>query len=68
MNQTRVMVAILEMARMDLGFPADEAISKIAAMMDRLDPASETYWEEMNTLAKIGATVWNLAQFGPDPH
>jgi len=39
MNQTTVMIAIAELARTDGGFSADEAISAIAAMMDRLEPA-----------------------------
>lgn len=60
MNQTKVMLAVIEMARMGGAMPADEAISHVAALIDRLDMHSETY--EVEVLLAIGATIWTLEQ------
>lgn len=42
MNQTNVLLAVAEMALMGGAMPAYEAISHIAALIDRLDMHSDT--------------------------
>ena len=64
MNRTDVMVAVVNMAELGGAFPADEAISHIAAMIDRLDVLSDTYQRDAALLLGIGATIWTLAKAG----
>lgn len=61
MNQTQVMLAVIEMARVNGAMPIDEAISAIAARIDKLDMASSDYERDVHELLSIGATLWVLA-------
>ena len=60
MNRTDVLLAVVEMAEVGGAMPADDAISHIAAMIDRLDMASPSYEADMQVLLSIGATIWTL--------
>lgn len=64
MNQTDVMLKIVEMAKVGGALPAEAAIALVAAMIDELDVHSDTYERDMERLVKIGATIWDL-QSGP---
>ena len=66
MNRTDVMFAVVEMVAGAGGaLPATEAISHIAAFIDRLDKASESYQTDLEVLLSIGATIWTLAASSP---
>lgn len=64
MNQTDVLMRIAEMAKLGGALPADEAISELAFVIDRLDVLSSSYEADIDALVRIGATIWNLAS-GP---
>lgn len=64
MNQTDVLMRIVEMAKLGGALPPEEAMSALAAMIDRLDTLSDSYEQDVDALMKVGATVWNLAS-GP---
>lgn len=64
MNQTDVLMRIVEMAKLGGALPPEEAMSVLAAMIDRLDMLSDSYEQDVDALMKVGATVWNLAS-GP---
>ena len=52
------------MAEAGGALPADEAISRIAVLIDRLDVHSENYQIDMEVLLCIGATIWTMAKGG----
>ena len=62
MNRTDVMLAVVEMARVGGAMPSDEAISHVAALIDRLDKAGPSYEADVRVLLSIGATIWQLQQ------
>ena len=66
-NRTDVMLAVVEMAGVGGALPADEAISQIAALIDRLDVHSESYQIDLEVLLSIGATIWTLANAAERP-
>ncbi|MDP9606401.1 hypothetical protein SAMN05518845_1242 [Variovorax sp. YR750] len=61
MNQTDVMLKIVEMARVGGALPADEAVSLVAAKVARLDMSREGVQQEATDLMRLGATIWSLA-------
>ncbi|WP_038214485.1 hypothetical protein [Xenophilus azovorans] len=61
MNQTDVMLKIVEMARIGGALPADEAVSLVAAKVARLDVSSAGFQQEAADLLRLGATIWSLA-------
>lgn len=65
MNQTDVLLRIVEMAKVGGALPPYEAMCVIAAMIDRLDKHGDNYEFDVEALMKTGATIWNLAS-GPD--
>jgi hypothetical protein len=65
MNQAFLVVKIVELAKVGGALPAEEAISRIAALIGGLDANSTTYARDMEALLQIGATVWSLNS-GPD--
>lgn len=64
MNRTDVMLRIVEMAKVGGAMPADEAVSLVASMIDRLDMRADTYEKNVEGLLRLGATIWDLAS-GP---
>ena len=61
MNQTDVMLRVIEMARVGGTMPADEAVSLIAQRINRLDALSDSYERDVYDLLRLGATIWDLA-------
>jgi hypothetical protein len=69
MNQTDVMLKIVEMAAVGGVLEPEEAIARVAALIDGLDMQSATYEADVSALAKIGATIWAMAGRGEGlPH
>jgi hypothetical protein len=60
MNRTDVMVAVVNTAEPGGAFPPDEAISQVAAMIDRLNVLSDTYRRDAALLLGMGTTIWTL--------
>jgi hypothetical protein len=61
MNQTEVMLKIVEMARTGAALPTDEAVSLLAAMVANLDVNSKSFQQNAADLLRLGATIWTLA-------
>ena len=61
MNQTDVMLKIVEMARIGGALPADGAVSLGAAKGAGLDMSCERVQQEATDLMRLGATIWSLA-------
>lgn len=62
MNRTQIMLAVVELAKTGGTLAPEDAISAISAMIDKLDPVSDSYERDVEALMKIGATIWSLAQ------
>ncbi len=60
MNRTDVLLAVIKLADIDGGMPPEDAISHITTLIDRLDMAHPEYENDVETLLKIGATIWTL--------
>ncbi len=61
MNQTDVMLRIVEMAKAGGTLPAEEAVCVVAGLIGQLDMHSDRYELDMAALLKVGATIWTLA-------
>ncbi|RYH64496.1 MAG: hypothetical protein EON54_06445 [Alcaligenaceae bacterium] len=61
MNQTNVLMRIVEMAKVGGALSPEEAMSTVSAMIGRLDVHSASYEPDIDALVKIGATIWTLA-------
>lgn len=62
MNRTDVMLAVVEMANVGGAMRPDDAISHIAALIDRLDPLGDSYERDVEALLGVGACIWELQQ------
>lgn len=60
MNQTDVMIKIVEMAKVGGGYTPQDAISHLSAMVAELDMLSDSYEAEVERLVRIGAVIWDL--------
>ena len=70
MNQTNVLMRIVEMARVGGALSPEEAMSTVSAMISRLDVHRASYESGIDALVRIGATIWSLASRpgeSPDP-
>ncbi len=65
MNQTDVVLKIVEMAKVGGALPPENAIAHVAALIAELDVPSDSYERDMERLVKLGATLWDLHS-GPD--
>ncbi|MEH3086555.1 MAG: hypothetical protein PGN26_08495 [Xylophilus ampelinus] len=65
MNQAFLLVRIVELAKVGGALPAEEALSRVAALIAGLDNHSDTYASDFESLLRIGATLWSL-NCGPD--
>lgn len=61
MNQTEVMLAIVEVARGDGALSPEDAISLVASMIDRQEMSDPIGHQRVEDLLRIGATIWKLA-------
>ena len=62
MNQTKILLAVVELAKVGSTLSAEDAISRISILIDRLDPLDQAYERDVEALMRIGATIWDLAQ------
>ena len=62
MNQTGVMLAIMEMAKAGGAVEPDDALSIVAALIDRQDMARPDYERDVEALVRIGACIWRMQQ------
>jgi hypothetical protein len=60
MNQTDVMLKIVEMASVGGVLEPEQAVARVAALIDGLDMHSATYEADVAALAQIGATIWAM--------
>lgn len=60
MNQTKVMLAMVDMAAAGVVLPVENAISSLATLIDRLDIKTPTYKDDVDALLSVGATIWKL--------
>lgn len=60
MNQTDVMIKIVEMAKVGGALSPESAIAHVAALIAELDVYSDSYERDIERLVKIGATIWDL--------
>jgi hypothetical protein len=60
MNQTDVMLKIVEMASVGGVLEPEQAVARVAALIDGLDMHSPTYEADVAALAQIGATIWAM--------
>ncbi|MGJ7544648.1 hypothetical protein [Variovorax sp. LT1R16] len=69
MNQTDVMVRIVELAKVGGAMPLQEAVAALAAVIDHLDMYSDTYEADVAALMGVGAAicVLNGPGAGHDP-
>ncbi|MDB5931356.1 MAG: hypothetical protein JWR60_3063 [Polaromonas sp.] len=58
MNQTTVMLAVIETSRGGAAMRLDEAVARLSAFIARLDPSHEEYKDDMEMLVRIGACIW----------
>lgn len=64
MNQTDVMLRIVELAKVGGDMPLQEAVTALASVIDHLDMYSDTYEADVAALMGVGAAIWALR--GPD--
>lgn len=62
MNQTDVMLKIVEMAQVGSAMAPSDAISNLAILIDRLDMAHPDYENDVAVILGIGACIWNMEQ------
>jgi hypothetical protein len=60
MNQTDVMLKIVELASVGAALEPEEAVARVAALIAGLDMHSATYEADVAALAQIGATIWAM--------
>lgn len=66
MNQTDVMIKILEMARVGGAMDPPEAIAYVSSLIDRLDMHGEGYEQEVRMLLRLGAAIWEMTPLDPE--
>jgi hypothetical protein len=60
MNQTDVMLKTVGMASVCGALEPEQAVARVAALIDGLDMHSATYEADVAALAQIGATIWAM--------
>lgn len=61
MNQAAIVRKMVEQATAGRSPSADEALAKLAEVIDHLDMNSETYDADVVALIGVGSTVWMLS-------
>lgn len=67
MDQNEVMRHIVELGCAGGALPTEEALRVVVAMIDRLDPHSESFELDVAAMMRVGATVWALSHGTPAP-
>jgi hypothetical protein len=62
MNQTNVMLAIVQMAEAGGAVQPDDAIAIVAALIDRQKMFTDDYERDTEALMRIGACIWQMRQ------
>jgi len=62
MNQTDVMLRIVDMEAVGGAASPEDAISFIAELINRLDPVSNSYESDVYALLRVGACIWAMGQ------
>ena len=60
MNQTDILLDVIEAAKVGPTVSPDEALSLIAAVINQLDKYSVHYPKNVNDLFSIGACIWQM--------
>lgn len=60
MNQTDVLIKMVELAKVGGAMQPDEAMAHLAKMATKLDVCSDSYEADLTVLVEIGATIWDL--------
>ncbi len=60
MNESLIVLKIVELAKVGGAMPPEEAISHVASLINGLDMQSDTYARDLEALLRIGATIWNM--------
>ena len=60
MNRTDVILEMVERAQLERPLLPEDAISYLAAMIDCLEPGYPYYADDVETLMRIGACIWQL--------
>ena len=61
MKQVMIIRRIVELSNSGGGPSADEAMVRLAAVIDRLDRSSVTYEADVDALISVGSAVWTLS-------
>lgn len=62
MNQTDVMLRIVDMEAVGGAASPEDAISFIAELINRLDPFSDSYESDVYALLRVGACIWAMGR------
>ncbi|MBV5291285.1 MAG: hypothetical protein JZU58_02965 [Curvibacter lanceolatus] len=65
MNQTDVMLRIVDMEAVGGAASPEDAISFIAELINRPDPFSDSYESDVYALLRVGACVWAMRKQRP---
>lgn len=60
MNQADIMQAVIEGAKIGPNVWPDEALSRLASVIDRLEPISTSYERDMCDLLSVGACILQM--------
>ncbi|MBB1600395.1 hypothetical protein [Variovorax sp. UMC13] len=61
MKQVMIIRKIVELSNRGGGPSADEAMVRLAAVIDRLDRSSVSYEADVDALISVGSAVWTLS-------
>lgn len=62
MNQTDVMLRIVDMEALGGAASPEDAISFVAELINRLDPFSDNYESDVYALLRVGACIWAMGR------
>lgn len=62
MNQTDVMLRIVDMEALGGAASPEDAISFISELINRLDPFSDSYESDVYALLRVGACIWAMGK------
>lgn len=60
MNQSKILLAVIEGAKVGPTVEPEEALSLLASVIDRLDKYSDNYERDMRDLFSVGACIWQM--------
>lgn len=60
MNQSKILLAIIERAKVGEIVEPEEALTLLSSVIDRLDKTSDSYLQDVDELFSIGACIWQM--------